>query len=135
MVFVDGVSEYRGILGTVPPTQTLAVTDSDELEAADGVTLASHVVRPRSLVDRARAQDLVTDVQTRQINRSYLLRKPQHRTRRLELLRLPLWRLGSSDGTGSTRWVNAVTGDDERFLAAQWPDLQQKGTQSPDEAP
>ncbi|MFK5583765.1 hypothetical protein [Serinicoccus sp. LYQ131] len=102
VIFVDAVSQYRGLLATVPHTQVVE----------DGV------VHPAT-VRRERALELVADVQQTQINRSYLLRKPRHEVRRLELLHLPVWRFDPADGT-AVGHVNAVSGADETYLAGRW---------------
>ncbi|HLR97238.1 MAG TPA: hypothetical protein VK053_22135, partial [Jiangellaceae bacterium] len=94
LIFVDAVSEYRGQLTTVPHTQQV-----------DRHASTVHRVRIR---DEQRARELVQDVQTQQINRSYVLRKPRHEIRRLELLYLPLWRFDPGEG-GDIAVVNAVT--------------------------
>jgi hypothetical protein len=104
VIFVDAVSEYRGLLASVPHTQVLG---------------AGPAQVHRATVPRDRAGDLVSDVQQSQINRSYLLRKPRHEVRRLELLHLPVWRFDPGDGT-SPAHVNAVSGADESYLAGRW---------------
>jgi hypothetical protein len=105
VIFVDAVSGYRGQLTTVPHTQ--------ELDRDVGT------VRQARVRDERRARELVQDVQTQQINRSYVLRKPRHAIRRLEMLYLPLWRFDPGGG-GEVAVINAVTGDDEAYLASRW---------------
>lgn len=105
VIFVDAVSSYRGQLTTVPHTQEVA-RDVGAIQQA----------RVR---DEGRVRELVQDVQTQQINRSYVLRKPRHEIRRLELLYLPLWRFDPG-GDGDVAVINAVTGDDETYLASRW---------------
>lgn len=102
VIFVDAVSEYRGLLASVPHTQVV--------EAA--------TVHPAT-VSRERAMELVVDVQRSQINRSYLLRKPRHEVRRLELLHLPVW-VFDPGGGAPAGYVNAVSGADESYLAGRW---------------
>lgn len=107
VIFVDAVSGYRGQLTTVPHTQ--------ELDPDVGT------VQQARVRDEGRARELVRDVQTQQINRSYVLRKPRHEVSRLKLLYLPLWRFDPGDG-GDVAVINAVTGDDEAYLASRWDD-------------
>lgn len=104
VIFVDAVSEYRGLLASVPHTQVL-----------DGREVQVH----RATVTRVRARELVTDVQQSQINRTYLLRKPRHELRRLELSHLPVWRFDPRGGE-PVAYVNAVSGADESYLAGRW---------------
>ena len=130
MIFVDAVSEYRGVLGVVPRTQRLTIDGPRVLREGRTLVEDERVTVPAPRLDRDRAAEMVTEVQRGQIDRTYLLRKPQHRTRRLELLHLPVWRF-ASPGTGiPERVVNAVTGEDEGYLAARW-----RAAQSPAEAP
>lgn len=124
LIFVDGVSEYRGLLEALPPTRLVIVhADKDTGEAAapgqfwarmGGERVAVH----RTAVGHDRALELVQDVQVRQINRSYALRKPRHRVVDVEEQHLPLWRFPTT--TGSVATVNAVTGVDEAYLASRW---------------
>ncbi|MGC5585922.1 hypothetical protein [Ornithinimicrobium sp. W1665] len=124
LVFVDGVSEYRGLLEAVPPVRQVAVQEeawgshagrAGEYRARmDGELVAVH----RTVVDRDRAVELVQDVQVRQINRSYALRKPRHRILDVVIQHLPLWRFQTR--TGHVATVNAVTGADESYLASRW---------------
>lgn len=124
LVFVDGVSEYRGLLEAVPPVRQVAVQeeawgghagrDGEYRARVDGELVTVH----RTVVDRTRALELVQDVQVRQINRSYALRKPRHRILRVSIHHLPLWRFETRTGPVAT--VNAVTGADESYLASRW---------------
>lgn len=124
LIFVDGVSEYRGLLESVPPVREVAVQEDPAGSHAapvgeyrarmDGELIAVH----RNVVDRDRALELVQDVQMRQINRSYALRKPRHRILDIVVQHLPLWRLETT--TGAVATVNAVTGADESYLASRW---------------
>lgn len=124
LVFVDGVSEYRGLLESVPPVREVALQDDasgghsvpagEYRFRMDGELVAVH----RTVVDRDRALELVQDVQMRQINRSYALRKPRHRILGIVVQHLPLWRFGTR--TGAVATVNAVTGADESYLASRW---------------
>lgn len=105
VIFVDAFSGYRGQLTTVPHTQ--------EVDRDVGM------VQPARIREEERASELVRDVQIQQINRSYVLRKPRHQIRRLEMLYLPLWRFDPGGG-GQVAVINAVTGDDESYLAGRW---------------
>lgn len=125
LIFVDGVSEYRGLLEAFPPTRAVSVqpeADTDEETSTPGQTWARmgehRVAVHRTAVDHQRALELVQDVQVRQINRSYALRKPRHRVVDVEEQYLPLWRLPTTTGPVAT--VNAVTGVDEAYLASRW---------------
>lgn len=108
VIFVDAVSGYRGQLSAVPHTQ--------ELDRDVGT------VQQARVRDEKQARELVRDVQTQQIDRSYVLRKPRHEIRRLEMLYLPLWRFDPGGG-GEVAVINAVTGDDEAYLASRWDHL------------
>jgi len=105
VIFVDAVSEYRGQLTTVPHTQE--------------VDPGRATVNRARIRDEQRARELVQDVQAQQINRSYVLRKPRHEIRGLDLLFLPLWRFDPGEG-GDSAVINAVTGADESYLASRW---------------
>lgn len=120
-VFVDGVSEYRGLLASlqpVRPVQVDAERDGDGPASGTAWWGERRVVVHPAAVDRERALELVRDVQLRQINRSYALRKPRHRVVDLDVHHLPLWRFATTEGPPAT--VNAVTGADEAYLASRW---------------
>lgn len=114
-IFIDAVSGYRGLLEKPPPARRVTLDPRDP--SLDGIPCT---LLPRRL-SRSRAEELVGDVQRRQIDRSYALRKPRHALLGLELMLLPLWRF-EPGGDAPAGTVNALSGDDESFLMDQ-PEL------------
>ena len=63
----------------------------------------------------------IRDVQVRQINRSYILKKPLHEIRELFLAYLPIWKVQiSSNLVNDTIYINGNTGESEKYLADRW---------------
>lgn len=107
IIFVDAVSGYRGIFSHVPP-----LTD----EAVDDGQLTSLQIDSEEAVSK-----YIKDVQVKQINRSYILKKPLHEIKETSLVYLPIWkvRLKSSE-FNRTFFINKNTGESEQFLSERW---------------
>lgn len=107
MIFIDAVSGYRGIFSHVPP-----ITKE---EAADG-SITTPFLRSEEDIDI-----YIRHVQEKQINKQYLLKKPEHEVVERTLAHLPLFkiRVESAEISG-TFYINANTGEPEDFLSERW---------------
>ncbi|TVT28265.1 hypothetical protein FO441_07590 [Salinicoccus cyprini] len=106
MIFVDAVSGYRGLLSTVPFISEVSVDKNS-------------IVNP--VIDEADVARYVKDVQTMQIDRSYVLKKPQHEPSEPRLVHLPLWKVVISGDQGrEIHYINANTGESEAFMSGRW---------------
>ncbi|GLO65510.1 hypothetical protein M3E13_10685 [Oceanobacillus kimchii] len=102
-IFVDAISGYRGLLSKTLPLNTVDV--NREL-------LESH-----QIIEMDEVEKFVKDVQVKQINRSYLLKKPQHEIKELKLVYLPLWRIKvKSKFIDQVFVINANTGESENYI-------------------
>lgn len=102
-IFIDAISGYRGLVSKSLPLKTMDV---------DRSLLASH-----QIVETNEVEKYVKDVQVKQINRSYLLKKPQHEIKELQLVYLPLWRIKvKSKFIDQVFVINANTGESENFI-------------------
>ncbi|MUK90375.1 hypothetical protein GMD78_18615 [Ornithinibacillus sp. L9] len=107
VIFVDGVSGYRGVFSKVPPIQ------KEEVDSGEIV--------PLKIASQNEAKRFVKDVQEKQINRSYILKKPLHELKNLQLVYLPLWKINiTSEPVTDTLYINANTGEIEKHLQQQW---------------
>lgn len=107
MIFVDAVSGYRGIFSHVPP-----LVD----ETAD----TSQTVTP-FLYKEEDIASYVKDVQEKQINRQYVLKKPAHEVIETSLVYLPVYKIKvQSEEIDETFYINANTGESEKFLSERW---------------
>lgn len=108
MCFVDAVSGYRGLLSAVPPTTTKDVQK-------DGVTITAPRIKEHDV------EKYIKDVQERQINRQYVLKKPEHQIVDYFLIHLPLWKIRVESSLINKEFIiNGNTGESEEFLAEQW---------------
>ncbi|GAA0428053.1 hypothetical protein GCM10008983_00370 [Lentibacillus halophilus] len=104
--FVDAVSGYRGLSSSLK-TNKYSIDPANmiapKIEEYDDVTR------------------YIQDVQHRQINRSYVLKKPNHKIVDYFLVYLPLWKVKlSGDLLPDSRIINAITGESETYLSDQW---------------
>lgn len=107
MIFVDAVSGYRGVFSKVPPIRTEQIDQSKRIQAL--------------ISDKADAERYVKNVQEKQINRSYILKKPRHEIRDITLTYLPLWKVTVRSGLiNETYYINGNTGESEKFMAERW---------------
>lgn len=107
MIFIDAVSGYRGIFSHVPPV-------TEEEAAYDTV------VEP-FLESEADIAAYIRDVQERQINRQYMLKKPEHEVIDRTLVYLPIYKVRvESDEIDDVFYINANTGESENFLSGRW---------------
>ncbi|WP_173918209.1 hypothetical protein [Halobacillus sp. Marseille-Q1614] len=107
MVFVDAVSGYRGLFPSVPPMK--------EAEAGSGEIV------PVQLTKQQVEETYIIDIQQKQINRSYVLKKPRYELKDLFLTYLPLWKV-SVDSSYLTKEfvINANTGESEEYMSKLW---------------
>ncbi|MFC3419547.1 hypothetical protein ACFOLA_08680 [Salinicoccus hispanicus] len=106
MIFIDAVSGYRGLLSTVPAISEVVVEKNSII----------HPVINESDVGR-----YMKDVQARQIDRSYVLKKPQHEPSEPRLVHLPLWKVVMTGEKGrEVYYINANTGESEAFMSRRW---------------
>ncbi|SFA85101.1 hypothetical protein SAMN04488072_102312 [Lentibacillus halodurans] len=107
MIFVDAVSGYRGVFSRIPPITDQQVNHDDLI--------------PMRISNQDDAVRYIKYVQTRQINRSYVLKKPRHEINELFLVYLPLWKVVIRSGlVNETFYINGNTGESEKFMADRW---------------
>ncbi|WP_147803720.1 hypothetical protein [Alkalicoccus halolimnae] len=107
MLFIDSVSGYRGLFSKVPEMKG---TD------AESAQLRKPAISRQEAVDK-----YVPDIQQKQINRSYILKKPKHELEKIELVYLPLWKVKVRfDGSVKTYYINANTGESEALVSELW---------------
>lgn len=106
MIFVDAVSGYRGIFSHVPPLR--------EVNAS-----SNQVVKP--FLKDEDVTPYVKDVQEKQINRQYVLKKPTHEVIETSLVHLPIYKMVIRNNDGEeTLYINANTGESEQFMSERW---------------
>ncbi|MFC7321656.1 hypothetical protein [Halobacillus campisalis] len=107
MAFVDAVSGYRGLFSSVPPM--------NEIEVESGEVVPAQLTKQQ-------VEDIyVVDVQQKQINRSYVLKKPRYHLEDLFLTYLPLWKVSVDSGYLTKEFfINANTGDSEEYMSKLW---------------
>lgn len=106
IIFIDAVSGYRGLFSKIPPI-------IDEEVESDVLT---PVQIPREALDK-----YIKNVQEKQINRSYILKKPLHEVKEVSLIYLPIWKAKvKSDEINETFYINGNTGDSEKFMSKRW---------------
>lgn len=107
LIFVDGVSGYRGVFSKIPPLT------EEEVEP--------DCLVPVQIPDEQSAVNYIRDVQKKQINRSYVLKKPKHEIREITLDYLPLWKVAvKSELIKEIFYINANTGESEKFMSRRW---------------
>lgn len=105
VVFVDAVSGYRGVLERVPAVEW----DSPGKAAA-----------VRTVISTPHQAEKYVRAVLHTVNRSYVLKKPEHELVSLDLVLLPLWQLTLDLDQRRVVHVNAVTGESESYLAELW---------------
>ncbi len=106
IIFVDAVSGYRGLFSHVPPINTESI--ADKMLTAPQIT-------------EENLEKYIKDVQEKQINRSYILKKPRHENKATELVYLPIWKVKvSSSELDHTFYINGNTGESEQFISERW---------------
>src|SRR5690625_2736810 len=109
MIFVDGVSGYRGVFSKIPDIVEMEVNRTD--------------VQPLVITSEEEARKYVKDVQIKQINRSYLLKKQKHEIVEMSLGYVPIWQvLIRTSELHETFYINANTGESEKYMAKRWQD-------------
>ncbi|MGI8314296.1 hypothetical protein [Halobacillus mangrovi] len=107
MAFIDAVSGYRGLFPSIPPITSKEVSES-KLKRAD--------ITKQDLLKR-----YVIDVQDKQINRNYILKKPRYEIKETELVYLPLWEVAVDTNFLTTTFIiNGNTGESEDLLFKLW---------------
>lgn len=106
IIFIDAVSGYRGLFTTIPPL-TEEEVDMDVL------------VEPQITEDML--EKYIQNVQQRQINRSYILKKPLHEVKEISLVYLPIWKVQvRGELVYETFYINGNSGDSEKFMSERW---------------
>lgn len=107
VLFVDAVSGYRGVFSKIPPLEEKQVSK----DSLNEMLISS----------KKEAQAYVQDVQKKQINRSYILKKPRHEVKELELVYLPLWKVKTCNRhINETFYINGNTGESEKHMSRRW---------------
>ncbi|SIS45543.1 hypothetical protein [Salimicrobium salexigens] len=103
MIFVDGISGYRGVFTSIPPTGEKNAQEASVLSPV--------------LYEKEVKTKYVKDVQEKQINRKYVLKKPKYQMEDIELLYLPIWKTKVETSFFSdTFYINGNTGESEDLL-------------------
>ncbi len=107
MLFIDSVSGYRGLFSKVP-----------ELNLTD---VSSRQLQEPTISRQEALDKYVPDIQQKQINRSYILKKPRHEIESIELVYLPLWKVNVyKDRSKKVYYMNANTGESEALVSELW---------------
>lgn len=107
MIFIDGVSYYRGLFANIPDLVETTVNQPKNIIKSD--------------LQKADVPRYVRDVQFSQINRTYLLKKPRHEIVDYFITYLPLWVVElNSPHWKETFYINANTGEHESHLSKLW---------------
>src|SRR5699024_10637574 len=107
MIFIDGVSFYRGLFANIPELTEVSLHGKSTIVQSN--LLKSDVSR------------YVKDVQYSQINRTYLLKKPQHKIVDYFITYLPLWTAAINSPYWQKKlYINANTGEIESHLSHLW---------------
>lgn len=107
VIFIDAVSGYRGLFSKIP---------SIIKEEVRGDNLA-----PLRIKQEEEVKKYIKNVQEKQINRSYILKKPLHEVKEVSLVYLPIWKVKvEGDEIDETFYINGNTGESERFMSERW---------------
>lgn len=107
MVFVDAISGYRGLFPNVPSVFQKEVSSSK---------LTKAMITKEELLEK-----YVKNIQEKQINRNYVLKKPKYDIKQTEMVYLPLWRVEvETDFLTKTFVINGNTGEAEDLLMKLW---------------
>lgn len=106
IIFIDAVSGYRGLFTKIPPLK------NEEVEMDVLVT----VQLPEEELDK-----YIKNVQQKQINRSYVLKKPHHEVKEVSLVYLPIWKAKiKGDQINETFYINGNSGESEKYMSERW---------------
>lgn len=106
MIFIDGISGYRGLISKIPETIETEININKQIQPK---IMDNYVL------------SYVKDVQKSQINRSYVLKKPNHEVVDYYLVYLPLWLIKITTPLFERKiTINAHTGESEEFMAKLW---------------
>jgi hypothetical protein len=107
VIFIDAVSGYRGLFSRIPP-----VTDEKVEESSLALLRISK---------EEELKKYIKNVQEKQINRSYILKKPIHEVKEVSLVYLPIWKVKVKSGEiNDTFYINGNTGESEKFMSERW---------------
>lgn len=107
MVFVDAISGYRGLFPNVPPVTQQKV--------------ASSKVKDATITKQELLEKYLINIQEKQINRNYVLKKPRYEVKEAEVVYLPLWLIEvDTDFFTKTFLINGNTGESEDLLKKLW---------------
>jgi len=108
MIFVDAVSGYRCIFSHVPAIRE---------EEAD----ADQIIAPYIMEEDV--HKYAKDVRKKQIDKQYLLKKPDDEVLETSLVYLPIFKVViESNEVDGTFYINAITGEHEKYLSERWND-------------
>ncbi|GEL78177.1 hypothetical protein [Tenuibacillus multivorans] len=111
IIFVDAVSGYRGVFSKVPSIESI------EIDPA-------HLVK-KNIKTQTESKKYIKDVQEKQINRAYILKKPKHEVEHIYESYLPIWKVTiESDLIDDTFYINGNTGELEQHMSKRWNDSQ-----------
>ncbi|GAB3793254.1 hypothetical protein [Virgibacillus kimchii] len=107
IIFVDAVSGYRGLFSTIPPVA------EEEVEPT--------ALIPLRINNKEDVNKYIKNVQEKQINRSYILKKPVHEVKEVSLVYLPIWKVKvKAAEINDTFYINGNTGESEKFMSERW---------------
>ena len=107
IIFIDAVSGYRGLFSHVPPLSDECIEEN-------------HLIEPYIDTEET-ASKYIKDVQDRQINKGYVLKKPKHEVKEVLLVYLPIWKVKvTSSEVNDIFYINNNTGESEQFLSTRW---------------
>lgn len=107
VIFVDAISGYRGLFSKIPPIKDEIVDRNQSVKMV--------------IAEEKEAMKYVKHVQEKQINRSYVLKKPIHEVKEILPVYLPLWKVEiKSELVDDTFFINGNTGESEKYLSERW---------------
>lgn len=63
----------------------------------------------------------IKNVQRKQINRSYVLKKPLHEVKEISLIYLPIWKVKvKGNNIKEALYINGNSGESEKFMSERW---------------
>jgi|SRR5699024_946467 len=108
IAFIDSISGYRGLLSKVPNIVKVKPAMNSK-------------IRKPMITDSDEIKKYIIDVQKSQINRSYVLKKPEYEIIDHFLVHLPLWKVTVDNSMLKQKFViNANTGESEGHMASLW---------------
>lgn len=107
MIFVDAISGYRGLFSSIP---VMVEKNVDSSKLVDN-----------TINNLERAKQYIIDVQKKQINRAYVLKKPDYHLEDLFLAYIPIWRVRVEGPSFQRRFfINSNTGESEEYMSKLW---------------